>query len=193
MEVRWSEPATEDLERICAWIERDNPEAARRVARIIYDGCAQLKDFPNLGRMSSRMGGRRRTGISAAARHRCVSDQKRRSRNLAHISRSAGLALKRSGVPGLIDKYESRRIRVDIRPVLMQVWDPIGIKDEPNAQDEYDGYLGNVHELLVSDASDCRIAEHLCWVVTERMELPAKVKDMVETVAALRRIQLPGK
>jgi plasmid stabilization system protein ParE len=46
MEIRWSVPAAEDLERICTWIERDNPEAARRVAKIIYEGCSQLKDFP---------------------------------------------------------------------------------------------------------------------------------------------------
>jgi toxin ParE1/3/4 len=59
MEVRWSLPAAEDLQRICAWIERDNPEAARRVAKTIYDGCAMLKDFPNLGRPSRRMSGRR--------------------------------------------------------------------------------------------------------------------------------------
>jgi toxin ParE1/3/4 len=59
MEVRWSMPAAEDLERICEWIERDNPEAARRVARTIYDQCASLKDFPNIGRPSRRMDGRR--------------------------------------------------------------------------------------------------------------------------------------
>jgi toxin ParE1/3/4 len=59
MEVRWSLPAAEDLERICERIERDNPEAARRVARTIYDGCGRLKDFPNLGRASRRMAGRR--------------------------------------------------------------------------------------------------------------------------------------
>jgi plasmid stabilization system protein ParE len=29
MQVRWSLPAAEDLERICEHIERDNPEAAR--------------------------------------------------------------------------------------------------------------------------------------------------------------------
>jgi plasmid stabilization system protein ParE len=40
MELRWSLPAAEDLERICTWIERDNPEAARRVAKIIYNGWA---------------------------------------------------------------------------------------------------------------------------------------------------------
>ena len=59
MEIRWSIPAAEDLERICAWIERDNPEAARRVAKTIYEGCGQLKDFPNMGRPSRRMEGRR--------------------------------------------------------------------------------------------------------------------------------------
>ncbi len=59
MEVRWSMPAAEDLEHICEWIERDNSEAARRVARTIYDECARLKDCPNLGRPSRRMAGRR--------------------------------------------------------------------------------------------------------------------------------------
>jgi addiction module RelE/StbE family toxin len=59
MEVRWSLPAAEDLVRICARIERDNPDAASRVARTVYEGCARLKDFPYLGRASSRMTGRR--------------------------------------------------------------------------------------------------------------------------------------
>jgi plasmid stabilization system protein ParE len=59
MEIRWSLPAAEDLEHICQRIERDNPEAASRVAKTIYDGCAQLRDFPNLGRASRRMSGRR--------------------------------------------------------------------------------------------------------------------------------------
>jgi len=57
MEIRWSLPAAEDLERICEWIERDNPDAARRVARTIYDGCARLEHFPNLGRASQRLAG----------------------------------------------------------------------------------------------------------------------------------------
>jgi len=59
MEIRWSLPAAEDLERICQRIERDNPDAATRVAKTIYDGCARLRDFPNLGRASRRMSGRR--------------------------------------------------------------------------------------------------------------------------------------
>jgi plasmid stabilization system protein ParE len=59
MEVRWSLLAAEDLERICERIERDNPEASRRVARTIYDGCAGLKNFPHAGRATSRLNGRR--------------------------------------------------------------------------------------------------------------------------------------
>ena len=57
MEVRWSTLAAEDLEQICAWIERDNSEAARRVAATIYNGIAQLASFPGLGRVSTRMSG----------------------------------------------------------------------------------------------------------------------------------------
>ena len=58
----------------------------------------------------------------------------------------------------LIDKYESRRIRVQIRRVLMEVWDPIGVQDEPNAQDEYDAYVGDLLELLVSQAPDGKLS-----------------------------------
>ncbi len=57
MNVRWSLPAANDLERICERIELDDPKAATRVARTIYDGCARLKRFPNRGRASSRMTG----------------------------------------------------------------------------------------------------------------------------------------
>lgn len=59
MQVRWSVPAANDLQRICEWIQRDNPEAARRVAKTIYEGCGQLAQFPNIGRASARMSGRR--------------------------------------------------------------------------------------------------------------------------------------
>ncbi len=65
------------------------------------------------------------------------------------------------------------------------------VGDEPNAQDEYDGYLGGVFDLLTSGASDDRMSEQLVRIVTERMELPAKKEDMQRTVSALRQIRLP--
>lgn len=93
----------------------------------------------------------------------------------------------------LIDKYESRRIRVQIRHVLLEVWDPIGVRNEPYAQDEYDGYIGEIYELLINEASDSQIAEYLFWVVHERMGLgSAEISGMIPTVQALRAIPLPN-
>ncbi len=52
-------PAANDLKRICDHIAKDNPSAAQRVARTIYEGCNRLKRFPNLGRVSTRTPGKR--------------------------------------------------------------------------------------------------------------------------------------
>lgn len=91
----------------------------------------------------------------------------------------------------MIEKYESRRIRVDIRHVLLEVWDPIGVREEPNAQDEYDAYIGDIYELLIQGPSYERITDYLYGVVSERMGLGGAARDaMTETVDALRRIPL---
>lgn len=94
----------------------------------------------------------------------------------------------------MIDKAESRAIRLSIHEVLLNVWDPIGIKDEPNAQDEYDGYIGEVYALLTRGASDAEIHDRLKYILTERMGLegdPEKARAGIrETVRALRKIQL---
>ena len=38
----------------------------------------------------------------------------------------------------MIETYESRRIRNQIRRVLLNVWDPIAVGDIPECSDEYD-------------------------------------------------------
>ena len=50
MTVRWSTRAVDDLESICEFVERDSPEAARRIAQTICDGCESLSQFPLRGR-----------------------------------------------------------------------------------------------------------------------------------------------
>ena len=90
----------------------------------------------------------------------------------------------------MIDKYESRRIRVEIRRVLLNEWDPIVIRDEPNAQDEYDCCLGDVFHLLTTGASDEQITDYLWKTATEHMGLTPRKEDMAPTVNALRRIHL---
>ena len=91
----------------------------------------------------------------------------------------------------IIDKAESRRIRVEMRHVLLEVWDPIGIKDEPNAQDEYDGYIGKLYDLLVSHADDSQFIDYLYWAVHDHMGLDAPSRSNIQTtVDALKKIPL---
>jgi hypothetical protein len=90
----------------------------------------------------------------------------------------------------MIEKQESRQIKREIRRILTQVWDPIGVKQESNAQDEYDSYLSDIFDLLKRRVSDDAIDDHLWNIITERMGLPAKKEDMKDTVIALRQIQL---
>lgn len=94
---------------------------------------------------------------------------------------------------GEIGNDESRRIRAQIRHVLLNVWDPIGIVNEPNAQDEYDDYIGRLYELLVRREPDTELIDYLYLVTHDWMGFDAATKsDMVETVAALRKILLPA-
>ncbi len=39
---------------------------------------------------------------------------------------------------------KGRAIQESIRQVLLREWDPIGVRDVAEAQDEYDGYVGGV-------------------------------------------------
>ena len=92
----------------------------------------------------------------------------------------------------MIKKEESRRIRREIGSVLLRVWDPIGVKDAPNAQDEYDGYVGPIFALLMQQKGDQEILDYLAWAVNDHMGLESATKQhMVSTVQALRRIPLP--
>ena len=91
----------------------------------------------------------------------------------------------------LTSKENSRRIRVQIRRVYLDVWDPIGIADEPMAQDEYDIYIGEMFELLMSGADDHKLVSYLNWVTGERMELGTKsLEELHDVIAALRAIDL---
>jgi hypothetical protein len=78
-----------------------------------------------------------------------------------------------------------------IQRVLLTVWDPIGVKDIPEAQDEYDSYAPHVYSLLKSGRSDQQIAQELLYIATETMGLSGPtLEDMRPTVEALRQIPL---
>ncbi len=91
---------------------------------------------------------------------------------------------------GMIEEFESPRIRVQIRHVLLEVWDPIGVRDMPEAQDEYDCCLGEIFQLLTAGGSDEQIADYLWQQANGHMGLSVGREQMYPTVAALRWIQI---
>jgi hypothetical protein len=90
----------------------------------------------------------------------------------------------------VIDKYESRRIRNEIRHALLTAWGPIGVADVPECTDEYDCCLGGVYQLLTQKGSHDQIAEYLWKQANEHMGLSSSKESMMPTVEALRKIRL---
>jgi hypothetical protein len=74
--------------------------------------------------------------------------------------------------PHGIDKEQSRDIRRQIRRVLMEHWDPIGVNGIPEAADEYDGYIGDFYEMIVGSREEKDIITHLSYLESEHMGLP---------------------
>lgn len=58
---------------------------------------------------------------------------------------------------------------IQIRNVLMDHWDPIGIRDEPGAANEYEAYIPKIKALLRAGASIEEMMDYLDWVASERM------------------------
>jgi len=90
----------------------------------------------------------------------------------------------------VISKDQSREMRVEIRHVFNDVWDPIGVMSDPTCpRDEYDGYIGRMFELLMAHASDPEINDYLISVV-DRMGMDASRSSHQDVIAALRKINL---
>jgi len=89
----------------------------------------------------------------------------------------------------MIDKERGQRIRTAIREVLMRDWDPIGVKDEPLAADEYDMYLAGVYGLLASGVPENTVAAHLRDIEIGRMGFAEfQTPDRLDVAKALKAI-----
>lgn len=56
-----------------------------------------------------------------------------------------------------------------IREVLLRAWDPIGISDDPDAQDEYDGYVWVIYGLLARRQPRDRLVDHRRHIETSHL------------------------
>jgi hypothetical protein len=84
----------------------------------------------------------------------------------------------------------AREIQASIRDALMRDWDPIGVSDVPEAQDEYDSYVGAVYRLLASGASVLAIAQHLARVEHDAMGLSTSADQLMNVAAKLRQLDI---
>lgn len=73
-----------------------------------------------------------------------------------------------------------------IGEILLKEWDPIGVQDIPEAQDEYDAYVSSVYKQLISGKSVQEIFDYLWWVETEHMGLSG---DRQQTEAIARKLR----
>ncbi len=83
-------------------------------------------------------------------------------------------------------RREGRRLQPALREAVMACWDPIGVRGEPAASDEYDNYLPKIAALLHSGRDEQVLAAFLEDVRTQRMELPP---DRERDEAAARSLQ----
>lgn len=59
-----------------------------------------------------------------------------------------------------------------IHETLLRSWDPIGVRDNPNACNEYDSYIPQIAEMLLSDADQYALGRHLTNLENTSMGLP---------------------
>jgi hypothetical protein len=74
------------------------------------------------------------------------------------------------------------RLAQHIHDILIKLWDPIGVKDEPLAQNEYDSYIPIILQLLQTQTSVETITRHLYEIETLRMGLPGN-RDHAHLIA----------
>jgi hypothetical protein len=66
---------------------------------------------------------------------------------------------------------KARHAQETIREILLREWDPIGIAELSEAQDEYDAYVVEVYWLLSQHAKQSEVFRHLWSLETEHMGL----------------------
>jgi len=65
---------------------------------------------------------------------------------------------------------------VEIQKILLKEWDPTGIQDIPEAQDEYDSYISSIYKLIKSSKTENELFDYLWWIETEHMGISGNKK-----------------
>jgi hypothetical protein len=69
--------------------------------------------------------------------------------------------------------------------VLHYLWDPIGVRGQPDARNEYEDYLPQVFNLVRDGVDKQKVADYLLLVEREEMgmnEQPDRAREIVEAL-----------
>lgn len=75
-----------------------------------------------------------------------------------------------------------------VKRILWENWDPIGVKDMPGAQGEYDGYAPNLCRMIEASAPESEIFIYLWNIETDRMALPGNREHTASIAAKLHAL-----
>jgi hypothetical protein len=82
----------------------------------------------------------------------------------------------------------ARTFHEAIRQVLLHEWDPIGVRDIPEAEDEYDSYVGQLYGMLLRREPGHVLEDHLWRIETEHMGLCSNRQHTKQIVERLLQI-----
>ena len=80
-------------------------------------------------------------------------------------------------------KERALKIKDSIRQVLFYDWDPIGINDLTNIDDEYDAYIGPVYRMLIEKCSEDDLVKYLFQLERDSMGMISKSSERLRPVA----------
>lgn len=84
---------------------------------------------------------------------------------------------------------QARSYHAAIRDVLLREWDPIGVAGIPEAADEYDSYISQVHGLLLRQKPLHELIDFLWWAETEHMGLAGNRRRTEQVAERLLRLR----
>lgn len=63
-----------------------------------------------------------------------------------------------------------------IKKILLHDWDPIGVGQYPEADDEYDAYIPHIRQMIVCGKHAKEICDYLLWLENEQVGLHAATR-----------------
>jgi len=80
-------------------------------------------------------------------------------------------------------KERALEIKNSIRRILFYDWDPIGISNDVDIDDEYDRYIAPVYRMLVENRSEDELVKFLFQLERDSMGLSSKSPERLRPVA----------